>query len=185
MVTSTTLQGKRIALLSTDGFEDSELTQPLEAIENAGADVIIISEEKRDIVGKEGTIVTADHSVDEVHAEDFDGLLLPGGVANPDKMRMNETAIKFVRSFFEQHKPVAAICHAPWLLVEADVLRGRTLTSWPSLRTDIINAGGNWVDERVIVDHGLVTSRKPDDIEAFNLKAIEEFGEGEHAEQVA
>lgn len=179
------LDGKNIALLSGDGFEDSELLQPLEAIQAAGARVEIISEEDGEITGKDGSKVTIDKTVDDVSANDYDGLLLPGGVANPDKMRQNETAVNFVKEFFVQHKPVAAICHAPWLLVEADVVEGRTLTSWPSLRTDIINAGGTWVDEEVVVDQGLVTSRKPDDIPAFNRKAIEEFAEGKHNEQTA
>ncbi len=178
-----TLDGKHIALLATDGFEDSELTEPLEAVRSAGAKVTIISDGGDVITGKNDTVITVDESVDEVSSGDFDGLLLPGGVANPDKLRTNETAVAFVRDFFDQHKPVAAICHAPWLLVEADVLQGRTVTSWPSLRTDIINAGATWVDEPVVVDEGLVTSRKPDDLEAFNAKAIEEFGEGKHEAQ--
>jgi protease I len=159
--------------------------QPMEAIENVGANIVVISEEKGDIIGKDGTIVTVEKTVGEVAASDFDGLLLPGGVANPDKLRLNQTAVQFVRDFFDQHKPVAAICHALWLLVEADVVRGRTLTSWPSLKTDIINAGGTWMDEPVVVDQGLVTSRKPDDLDAFCLKMIEEFGEGQHAGQTS
>lgn len=178
-----TLQGKTIALLSTDGFEDSELTKPLEAVRNAGAVVTIVSDKEGSITGKNGTSVDVDEVVDDVAADEFDGLLLPGGLANPDVMRTNQTAVNFVRSFFDQHKPVAAICHAPWLLVEAGVLQGRTVTSWPSLKTDIINAGATWVDESVVVDEGLVTSRKPDDLDDFCAKAIEEFGEGKHAEQ--
>lgn len=178
------LDGKKIALVATDGFEDSELTQPLKAVKDAGAAVTIISEETGSIKGKDGTEITVDATVESVNADDYDGLLLPGGVANPDKMRMNEQAVEFVCSFFVQHKPVAAICHAPWLLVEADAVHGRTLTSWPSLRTDIKNAGGNWVDQEVVVDNGLVTSRKPDDLEAFCAKAVEEFAEGKHEEQV-
>lgn len=179
------LRGKTIALVATNGFEDSELTRPLEAVKDAGADVIIISEKQGKITGKNGTEETVDTTVDDVAVSDFDGLLLPGGVANPDKMRMNKTAVKFIRDFFEQHKPVAAICHAPWLLVEATVVEGRTLTSWPSLKTDIENAGGNWVDKEVVVDNGLVTSRKPDDLDAFCAKAIEEFAEGKHEYQAA
>ena len=179
------LDGKKIALLSGNGFEDSELLQPLEAIKAAGATVEIISEEAGEISGKDESKVSVDKTVDDVSAIDYDGLLLPGGVSNPDKMRQNKSAVNFVRDFFEQHKPVAAICHAPWLLVEADVVRGRTLTSWPSLQTDIKNAGGAWVDEEVVVDQGLVTSRKPEDIPAFNSKVIEEFAEGKHAEQTA
>lgn len=180
-----TLNGKKIALLATDGFEDSELNQPLDAVREAGAEVTIISEEAGTITGKNDTEISVDMAVDDADASQFDGLLLPGGVANPDKMRMNKKAVSFVRDFFEQHKPVAAICHAPWLLVEADVVKGRKLTSWPSLETDIKNAGGNWVDEQVVVDQGLVTSRKPDDLEAFSAKAIEEFAEGKHAGQTA
>ncbi len=179
------LDGKTIALLATDGFEDSELTQPLDAIRSAGATVTIISENQDEITGKNGTEISVDTTVDEVSAEEFDGLLLPGGLANPDKLRLNTTAVSFVRDFFDQHKPVAAICHAPWLLIEADVLHGRTVTSWPSLRTDIVNAGGTWVDESVVVDEGLVTSRKPDDLDAFSAKAIEEFAEGKHQDQTA
>lgn len=179
------LTGKTIALLATNGFEDSELTSPMEAVQKAGGEVIVVSESLGDITGKNGTAAAVDKAVDDVSSGDFDGLLLPGGTANPDKMRMNEAAVQFVREFFEQHKPVAAICHAPWLLVEADVLSGRTVTSWPSLKTDIINAGGNWVDESVVVDQGLVTSRKPDDLPDFNAKAVEEFAEGKHTGQTA
>ncbi len=180
-----TLEGKRIALLATDGFEDSELTKPLDAVRGAGATVVIVSDTDEMITGKNGTEIQVDEHAERVNAEAFDGLLLPGGVANPDKLRTNETAVAFVRAFFEQHKPVAAICHAPWLLVEADVLEGRTVTSWPSLKTDLINAGAHWVDEPVVVDQGLVTSRKPDDLDVFSAKAIEEFGEGTHIEQTA
>lgn len=169
------LSGKKIALLSTNGFEDSELMQPLEAVRNAGAEVTVISELKDYITGKDGTEVAVDNIVSEVSASEFDGLLLPGGVANPDKMRMNEQAVKFVTDFFDQDKPVAAICHAPWLLIEAQAVDGRTLTSWPSLKTDIENAGGRWVDDEVVVDDNLITSRKPDDLDAFCAKAMEEF----------
>lgn len=178
---SNVLDGKRIALLATDGFEDSELTKPLEAVKDAGADVTIISEKSGTFTGKDGTKIEADASVEDVVAADFDGLLLPGGVANPDKLRMNPMAVEFVKRFFEDAKPVAAICHAPWLLIEAGVVSGKKLTSWPSLKTDITNAGGVWVDEEVVVDNGLVTSRKPDDIPAFSAKAIEEFAEGRHS----
>lgn len=183
MADDAVLQDKTIALVATDGFEDSELTQPLDAIRVAGANVIVIADKEGNIIGKNGTEIPVGQVVNEVSAEDFDGLLLPGGVANPDRMRMNQTAVDFVRSFFDQHKPVAAICHAPWLLIEAGVVEGRTLTSWPSLKTDIINAGGTWVDQAVVTDHGLVTSRKPDDLDQFCPKAIEEFAEGVHEQQ--
>lgn len=179
------LVGKKIALLTTDGFEDSELMKPMEAVEEAGAEVTVLSNKEPEIEGEHGAVVEVDKMIDEVAANEFDGLLLPGGVKNPDVMRQNVVAVNFVRDFFMQHKPVAAICHALWLLVEADVLHGRTVTSWPSLKTDIINAGGNWVDEEVVVDEGLVTSRKPDDLEKFCEKAVEEFGEGKHEEQTA
>ena len=175
------LTGKRIALLATDEFEDSELTEPKTAIEEAGASVDVISNHDDTIKGKDGTIVPVAATVEQVKAENYDGLLLPGGVANPDVMRQNVAAVNFIRAFFETSKPVAAICHAPWLLIEAEVVEGRTLTSWPSLKTDLLNAGANWVDEEVVVDNGLVTSRKPDDIPAFSAKAIEEFAEGTHS----
>jgi protease I len=144
-----------------------------------------VSDHSGEIKGKNETSVSVDTTVDSVSADDFDGLLIPGGVKNPDVMRTNEQGVSFVRQFFEQHKPVAAICHGPWLLVEADVLKGRKVTSWPSLKTDIKNAGGEWTDEEVVVDQGLVTSRKPDDLEAFCAKAVEEFAEGEHEGQTA
>lgn len=169
------LTDKTIAVLATNGFEDSELTSPMEAVKAAGAEVVVVSESLDDISGKDGTDVPVDRSVDEVSASDFDGLILPGGVANPDALRMNEKAVELVREFFDQHKPVAAICHGPWMLVEANVLEGRTVTSWPSLKTDIMNAGGIWVDESVVEDDGLVTSRKPDDLDDFNAKIIEKF----------
>jgi protease I len=183
------LQGKRIAFLATDGVEQIELTKPWDAIKTAGATVELISLESGEIQGMnhhdKGDTFKVDKRISDVNASDYDGLVLPGGVANPDALRMQDDAVKFTRSFFEQSKPVAAICHAPWTLVEADVLEGRTLTSWPSLQTDIRNAGGKWVDEEVHVDEGLVTSRKPDDLDAFIAKAIEEFAEGEHAGQTA
>lgn len=184
-MTELILEGKTFALLATNGFEDSELMRPLEAVENSGGEVIVISESREQIEGKDGTPVEVDKAVGEVDARDFDGLILPGGVANPDKLRMNEVAIHFVKSFFDNHRPVAAICHAPWLLAEADVLDGRKITSWPSLKTDMINAGAEWVDEEVVTDNGLVTSRKPDDLDAFCAKMIEEFSEGEHEAQSA
>jgi protease I len=173
------LQGRRIAFLATDGFEQVELTRPWQALQEAGAEVHLVSPKKGRIQGMnhhdKADTFEVDKAVSDVRAEDYDGLVLPGGVANPDELRTHEDAVRFVRSFFEQSKPVAAICHGPWMLVEADVLRGLTLTSWPSLRTDIQNAGGAWVDEEVHVDGGLVTSRKPDDLDAFCSKAMEEF----------
>src|SRR5690349_8077106 len=178
------LQGKRIAFLATDGVEQIELERPFEAIREAGAECKIISLEEGEFQGFEhldkGRTFTAEKAVADVKADDYDGLVLPGGVANPDFLRGDEDAVRFVRSFVEQAKPIGAICHGPWTLVEAGVLKGRTITSWPSLQTDIRNAGGNWVDEEVHVDEGLVTSRNPDDIPAFNDKIIEEFCEGKH-----
>lgn len=180
---------RKVAFLATDGVEQVELTRPWEAIRLAGAEVTLVSLEPGSIQGfnhlDKGDTFDVDATVDEVSASDFDGLVLPGGVANPDALRTNEAAVDFVRAFFEQSKPVAAICHAPWILIEANVVRNRTLTSWPSLQTDIRNAGGHWVDEEVHVDSGLVTSRKPDDLDAFCDKAIEELSEGKHAEQIA
>ena len=182
-----TLQGKKIAILATDMFEEVEMTKPRKALDDAGAETELVSLKSGEIQGfnhydKAGSY-KVDKTVEEVSADDYDGLMLPGGVGNPDTLRLDENAVAFVRAFFEQGKPVAAICHAPWMLVEAGVVRGRTLTSWPSLQTDIRNAGGNRVDEEVVVDSGLVTSRKPDDIPAFNKKMLEEFREGRHAEQ--
>jgi deglycase len=178
------LDGKRIAFLATDGVEQVELTEPLKAVRDEGAEVDLISLKKGEFQGFEhldkGETFTADKAVAEADEGDYDGLVLPGGVANSDKARMNPDAVAFVRAFFERGTPVAAICHAPWLLVEADVVRGKRLTSYPSLKTDIANAGGEWVDEQVVVDAGLVTSRKPDDLDAFCAKAIEEFAEGAH-----
>jgi len=177
------LSNKKIAVLATDGFEDSELSKPCEAIREAGAQIKFISD-KEHFEGKNGMKCDADLLVEDANADEFDGLLIPGGVANPDRMRMNKKAISFVRDFFSHGKPVAAICHGPWLLIEAGVLQDRTVTSWPSLKTDLTNAGANWVDEEVVVDNGLVTSRKPDDIPAFCVKAVEEFAEGKHSEQL-
>lgn len=183
------LKQKTIAFLATDGVEQIELTQPWEAIRSAGAEVHLISVDSGRIQAfnhlDKGETFPVDRIVADVKASEYDGLCLPGGVANPDALRLNDAAVGFVRDFFTQSKPVAAICHAPWLLVEADVVDGRTLTSWPSLKTDIENAGGRWIDEEVCVDRGLVTSRKPGDLEAFSAKAVEEFGEGKHTEQVA
>jgi len=181
------LSGKRIAVLAADGVEQVELTEPTRAARDAGAVVELISLQAGSIQGvrgiEKGETFRVDRTVSDVSVDEYDALILPGGVKNPDKLRMDEAAVSLVRSFFEQGKPVASICHGPWVLVEADVVRGRTLTSYPSIRTDIRNAGGNWVDEEVHVDHGLVTSRKPDDLEAFNAKMLEEFAEGVHAGQ--
>jgi protease I len=178
------LDGKRIAFLATDGVEQVELTEPLDAVRDEGAEVDVISLKKGEFQGFEhldkGQTFTADKAVKDASADDYDGLVLPGGVANPDFLRSDEDAVRFVRSFVEAKKPVGAICHGPWTLVEADVIKGRTLTSWPSLQTDIRNAGATWVDEEVHVDQGLVTSRKPDDLPAFNAKVIEEVAEGRH-----
>lgn len=183
------LSGKRIAFLVTDGVEQVELTQPWETIEQEGAELELVAPKTGEIQGlnhlDKADRFPVDKTVDEADPEDYDGLVLPGGVANPDQLRMNRGAVEFVKGFFEQSKPVAAICHGPWTLVEAGVVTGRTLTSYPSLATDIRNAGGTWVDEEVHVDHGLVTSRGPDDLQAFCDKAIEEFAEGKHAGQVA
>ena len=181
------LEGKRIAFLATDGVEQSELEQPWHELQKAGAKVELLSVHKGAIQAvrhmDKGDTFEVDKVVADADASDYDGLVLPGGVANPDTLRMNRTAVAFVRDFFAQSKPVAAICHGPWTLVEANVVRGRTMTSWPSLRTDIENAGGRWVDEEVHVDQGLITSRKPADLPAFSAKAIEEFAEGRHARQ--
>jgi protease I len=182
------LQGKRIAfLVANEGIEQVELERPWEAIEEAGGEPQLIAPEAGEAqalnhLDKADTF-PVDKTVADADASDYDGLVLPGGVANPDNLRTDEDAVAFVRSFFEAGKPVGAICHAPWTLIEADVVDGRTVTSWPSLRTDIKNAGGNWVDEEVHVDEGLVTSRKPDDLDAFNAKIVEEFAEGVHSGQ--
>jgi protease I len=183
------LQGKRVAFMATDGVEQIEYTEPRKAVEAAGAEVHLVSLRSGTIQGfnhlDKGDTFKVDLTVKDADPGDYDGLVLPGGVANPDTLRLDQDAVAFARAFFEAGKPVAAICHAPWTLVEADVVRGRTLTSWPSLRTDIRNAGGNWVDEEVHVDAGLVTSRKPADLPAFCAKTVEEFREGVHPEQAA
>ncbi|WP_029215509.1 type 1 glutamine amidotransferase domain-containing protein [Kallotenue papyrolyticum] len=181
------LNGKKVAILVTNGFEQVELTEPKQALEQAGAQTFIISPEREQVQAwqhfDKGDTFPVDVPLDQARPEDYDALLLPGGVANPDQLRTDERAVRFVRAFFEAGKPVAAICHGPWLLVEADVVRGRTVTSWPSLKTDLKNAGARWVDQEVVVDQGLVTSRNPNDIPAFNRKMIEEFAEGVHARQ--
>ena len=184
-----TLKGKKIAIIAADMVEQVELVEPRKALEGAGAETELISMEPGSIQGfnhfDEADEHAVDRTIDEVDASDYDGLMIPGGVGNPDLMRGDRRMVQFTRSFVEQGKPVAVICHGPWMLVEADVVRGRKVTSWPTLQTDIRNAGGEWVDQEVVVDSGLVTSRKPDDIPAFNKKMIEEFAEGVHAVQRA
>jgi protease I len=175
------LLGKRVAILVDDGFEEVELVEPRKALEEAGAETVIVSPRDDVVKGWQhdhwGDQIDVDLPLEKAHPEDFDALLLPGGVMNPDHLRMNHSAVEFVKDFFVQEKPVAAICHGPWMLVEADVVRGRSLTSWPSLETDLRNAGAKWTDHVVVVDGNLVTSRKPDDIPAFNAEMIEEFAD--------
>jgi protease I len=181
------ISGRTIAILATDGFEQSELIEPKKALEQAGATVHVVSPKEGRIRGWDhtdwGQEVAVDVALGTAKAEDYDGLVLPGGQINPDKLRLEPKAVAFVKAFFQAGKPVGAICHGPWLLVEADVARGRTVTSYPSIRTDLKNAGAEWVDREVVVDQGLVTSRRPDDIPAFNAKIIEEFAEGRHEAQ--
>jgi protease I len=176
---NTKLQGKKIAILATDGFEQVELTEPKKALEEAGATVHVISLKPGQIKGWDvtdwGESVKVDKTLLEVKVEEYDGLVLPGGQINPDKLRIEPKAVAFVTDFFYTGKPIGAICHGPWMLVEGNVLRHRTLTSWPSIRTDIRNAGGHWVDEEVVTDQNLTTSRKPDDLPAFNERLIREF----------
>ena len=183
------LQGKRVAFLATDMVEQVELTEPWKAVKDAGGTPELVSLEEGEIQGfnhyDRADTFKVDRTVEEARAEDYDALVIPGGVGNPDTMRTDENAVQLVRDFFEQGKPVAVICHGPWMLVEAGVVRGRKVTSWPSLQTDIRNAGGDWVDQAVVVDDGLVTSRKPDDLPAFNEKIVEEFGESRHEQQAA
>jgi protease I len=183
------LKNKRIAILATDGVEQVELIEPQKALEEAGAQTDVISPKDGKIKGWNhtdwGKEIPVDVNLKSADQNNHDALLLPGGVMNPDTLRMDPSAVQFVKAFFDNGKPVAAICHGPWLLVEADVARGRKLTSWPSLRTDIRNAGGEWTDQEVVTDRGLVTSRKPADIPAFNKKVIEEFAEGKHKTQPA
>lgn len=177
------LHGKTIALIATDGFENSELFKPLEAVRDAGATVQVLSIGTDDISGakdEEPRTIAVDKLVKDADSSEYDGLILPGGVANPDTLRMDPDVIAFIQEIFKQGKPVGAICHAPWLLAEADVAKGRKLTGWPSVRTDLRNAGAEVVDQEVVCDQGLVTSRKPDDLPAFCAKLVEEFAEGEH-----
>lgn len=175
------MDGLRVAVLATDGFEQSELTEPVRALRQSGAQVDVVSLRSGEIQGmqhkEKGDKVRVDRTLDEAKASDYAALVLPGGVANPDELRTDERAVHFVRQFAEAKKPIAAICHGPWMLIDADAVRGKKLTSWPSLRTDLKNAGADWVDQMVVVDRGLVTSRKPDDLPAFCEKMLEQFGE--------
>lgn len=181
------LNGKKIAILATEGFEQSELEKPRTALEEAGAETEVISPKSGSIRGWDesdfGDSVDVDRALADADPDDYDGLLLPGGVMNPDKLRLEPRAVEFVRAFFHAGKPVAAICHGPQLLIEAEVVRGRKMTSYPSVKKDLMNAGAQWIDQEVVVDNGLVTSRKPADIPAFNRKMIEEFAEGRHPPQ--
>jgi protease I len=178
------LAGKKVAILAADGFEEVELTKPRKALEDAGAKTSVVSIKPGKIQGMnhadKGETVAVDLTLAEAKPQEFDALLIPGGLMNPDTLRSTDEALEFVRHFFRQGKPVAAICHAAWVLIDAEVVSGRTITSWPAIKTDVRNAGATWVDQDVVVDNGLVTSRKPDDIPAFNEKMIEEFGEGRH-----
>ena len=183
------LKGKKIAILVADGFEQVELTGPKEALEAAGAEIEIVSPAEDEVQGwnhdEKGDRFPVDMPLNLARSDDYDALVLPGGVRNPDELRMLTRAVEFVDGFFATGKPVAAICHAPWLLIETEVIKNRNITSWPSLKTDLMNAGARWVDREVVVDNGLITSRKPQDIPAFNKKMIEEFAEGRHSSQRA
>jgi protease I len=178
------LDGKKVAILVAEGFEQQELTGPKQALEQAGAKTMIVSPEQGEVQGwnhyDKADKFKVDVPLEQAEAQQFDALLLPGGVANPDQLRMQPKAVELVKSFMQAGKPVAVICHGPWTLIEADCVRGRKITSWPSLRKDLQNAGAEWVDQEVVVDKGLVSSRKPQDIPAFNAKMIEEFAEGRH-----
>jgi protease I len=181
------LEGMKVAILVADGFEQAEMTEPKQALEEAGARTEVVSPAQGEVQGwkhyDKADKFPVDVPLDAADAGGYDALLLPGGVANPDQLRTMPAAVNFIKRFFEAGKPVAAICHGPWTLIEAGVVRGRTVTSWPSLKTDLLNAGAEWVDEEVVTDGGLVTSRKPQDIPAFNRKMIEEFAEGRHEQQ--
>ncbi|NNC84188.1 MAG: type 1 glutamine amidotransferase [Flavobacteriales bacterium] len=184
-----TLNNRKVAILATDGFEQSELLSPKRQLEAEGATTHVVSLEKGNIRGWEngnwGQEVPVDLTVEEARADNYDALLIPGGVINPDTLRKSTSAVNLVQNFFSQHKPVASICHGPQMLIEADVVKDRKMTSYPSIRTDLVNAGAQWVDEEVVVDSGLVTSRSPQDLTAFNDKLIEEIREGKHEEQTA
>ena len=183
------LDGKKVAILVADGFEQVEMTKPRAALNEAGAQTTIVSPKAGQIFGmnheEKGDSFEVDLMLEEARPEEFDALMIPGGLINPDTLRSTPEALEFTQHFFREGKPVAAICHGPWVLIDAGVVRGRKLTSWPAIQTDVKNAGGNWVDEEVVVDNGLVTSRKPDDIPAFTRKMIEEISEGRHAKQAA
>jgi protease I len=178
------LKGKKVAILATDGFEQAELMEPKKAMEQSGATTHVVSIKSGEIKGWKtkdwGDSIKVDKTVDQVKASEYDALVLPGGVINPDHLRTDSNAVSFVKEFVQSGKPVAAICHGPWTLVEAGVVRGKKLTSWPSLKTDLKNAGANWVDEQVVLDGNIITSRKPDDLPAFNQKIIEEIADGKH-----
>jgi protease I len=184
-----TLEGKKVAILVADGFEQEELTGPKEALEAAGAEIQIVSPAEGEVQGwnhdENADKFRVDMPLNLARSDDYDALLLPGGVRNPDQLRMSTRAVEFLDGFFATGKPVAAICHAPWLLIETEVIKGMTITSWPSLKTDLTNAGAHWVDRDVVVDRGLVTSRKPADIPAFNKKMVEKFAEGRRSRQIA
>jgi protease I len=182
---SNELQGQKIAIIAADGVEQVELESPRDAVQGAGATTELLSIETGEIQAMNGDIdkgdtFPVDKTVADANVDDYDGVILPGGVMNPDNLRQDADVIAFLQAFFKTGKPVGVICHGPWTLVEADLVKGRTLTSFPSVRTDIVNAGGTWVDEEVVVDQGLVSSRNPDDLPAFNAKLVEEFSEGEH-----
>lgn len=183
------LEGKKVAILVADGFEQIELTEPKKALEEAGAITEIVSPADQEVQGwnhdEKADRFPVDMPLIRARSDDYDALLLPGGVRNPDQLRMLTRAVEFIDGFFATNKPVAAICHAPWSLIEADVVRGKTITSWPSLKQDLVNAGANWVDKEVVVDNGLISSRKPNDIPAFNKKMIEEFAVGRHPKRQA
>ena len=178
------LRNKRVAALVDNGFEQSELVEPKKALEAAGAKVDVVSPRDAKVKGWQhanwGEEIAVDRKLEDAKADEYDALLLPGGVMNPDKLRANQKAVQFVKGFVDKGKPIAAICHGPWTLIETGIVKGRRMTSWPSLATDLRNAGAQWVDQECVVDNGLVTSRKPDDIPAFNRKMIEEFAEGAH-----
>jgi protease I len=180
------LQGKKVAFIATEGVEQAELTEPWKAVEEAGGQPELISIEEGEVQAWEhfdkGGSFKVDKTIEEAQPADYAGLVLPGGVANPDQLRTDENVVSFIRDFAATGRPIGVICHGPWTLIEAGVVQGRKLTSWPSLQTDLRNAGAEWVDEEVVVDEGLVSSRKPDDLPAFNAKIVEEFAEGRHAE---